>query len=369
MTINKQIKLCVVHSDDSIHLVDHLAPYADLFNCPILVSNYEQFELVQEFYPMVKSELVPFEMILNPFFISKSYDAMISSIFRPKETQKIAFEDPNKKFNKKFFIVYTPHGNSDKGHQKTWMEYFGLEEAAFLYGNRMKEFLKEKNAYHPINYKITVGNLRYMFFQKHKKFFQKKADDEIFSNLSKNMKTILYAPTWYDDMENSSTFFEVYKIILDALSKKYNIIVKLHPNFYNHRLLDVIRVENEYKNNKNIHFLNYYPHVFPLLEKADIFLGDFSSINYDFLLFNKPMFFFHHDKWEETHKNRFIINCGFDVPINQYKTIDKFIESNLKNDNKFHSIRKKIYEDTFDSKITKESIIQDFEKAYFHYNQ
>ncbi len=41
---------------------------------------------------------------------------------------------------------------------------------------------------------------------------------------------------------------------------------------------------------KNVVLIEDFPLVYPLLAATDIYLGDVSSIGYDFLMFNRPMF-------------------------------------------------------------------------------
>src|SRR5438105_1920604 len=52
------------------------------------------------------------------------------------------------------------------------------------------------------------------------------------------------------------------------------------------------KVMPEKTSKHNLLFITDFPLIYPLLAKTDIYLGDVSSIGYDFLFFQKPMFFF-----------------------------------------------------------------------------
>ncbi len=84
---------------------------------------------------------------------------------------------------------------------------------------------------------------------------------------------LLYAPTW-----NGSDIKHDLPYILDHLPKKCHLLVKLHPNTTLHceprKQVDVIDS----------------PPIFPLLEKASALITDTSSVAYDYLAFNRPIY-------------------------------------------------------------------------------
>ena len=356
--MNSEIKACVVHYKDNTHFLDHLAPIAELFNIPIYTEEEEQYRIIKKYYPFVAVKYCEPSIIGDPFYFYSNYQIVFRGVFtNPVEKNDFNFlQKP-----KKFLYVYTPHGNSDKGHVGIWMEYFAGEQAVMLYGNRIINFLKLKNAYDSIAHKILMGNLRLHFFKKYHSFFMKMVKKEVFSTIDPNKKTLLYCPSCLDFFEQSTTLFDVYENILDKLQSKFNLIVKLHPNLYRQHPGQVVWLTSQFK---NIMFLENYPYIYPILEKTDIYLGDFSSVNYDFLYFNRPMFFIHHNKFEKNSPSRFISNCGFDVPIDAYDHIDEFIEQHLPEDKKFHQIRKEVYLDTFDSAAHPEMIKKNIYEIY-----
>jgi hypothetical protein len=47
----------------------------------------------------------------------------------------------------------------------------------------------------------------------------------------------------------------------------------------------------KYDNRRGVYFLNEFPAIYPLLEKVSAYIGDHSSIGYDFLYYDRPLYF------------------------------------------------------------------------------
>ena len=113
-------------------------------------------------------------------------------------------------------------------------------------------------------------------------------------------------------------------------------------------------------------FLKDFPLVYPLLAHTDIYLGDMSSIGYDFLPFNKPMFFLNKQKRDpKTDRGLYLFRCGVDIKPDAYPLIYKFIETRLEDDQEnFSAIRKEVYDYTFGEERTFADIKADIIAAY-----
>jgi len=176
-----------------------------------------------------------------------------------------------------------------------------------------------------------------MYVKRHDLWYAARAENKSKTNPKK--KTIFYAPTW-KDAEKSSSFEEVLEKLTSNSSKDFNIIIKLHPNF---SIRDKIKLEKTVDGTKikNIIILDDFPSIYPLLNFSDIYLGDFSSIGYDFLYFNKPMFFL-----RPSNKNLYsnLYTCGEILDSDDFF---KEIKSKLKDDEKYRTIRKQLYAYTF----------------------
>lgn len=100
---------------------------------------------------------------------------------------------------------------------------------------------------------------------------------------------------------------------------------------------------------KSIHdcfFLKAFPSIYPLLEYTDVFVGDMSSIGYDFLTFNKPMFFLNPCE----NKEAFLFQCGVEIKPNQYHDLYDIMKKELSKKDFFSPIRKKVYSYSFSNK-------------------
>ena len=332
-------KIAALIYGENIHFLDHLAPLCYFFCIPLITNSENIFELTKKFYPKVKVEYV--ENISINFFIVKHFDKILTCITKVYFDSEFRFQQDV--LNKEIDIIWCPHGNSDKG--KTCFFFEALKDAknVLVYGNKMLDFLKEKNILNSIKTFSIVGNYRYKYFKEFQKFLKKITKREIFDTISHKNINILYAPTWQDS-ENSSSFFRVSKFLFDQLPSNYNLIVKLHPNLIAQNKMKIELLKNKYLKN-NILFVDDFPVIYPILDFIDMYLGDFSSIGYDFLTFNKPMLFFKPLN-EKLTSNLF--DCS-DVIQDETNIFEK-IEIALKND-LYQKERRLLYKNTFEEKI------------------
>lgn len=333
---------CLIYGNQ-LNYLDHLAPLCYFFNIP-LVTNIEEIAIIaKKYYPKIPVHFVD-GLNIHPYVV-KNFDTIISCV-----TQKLF--DSNFKFHqdllgKKVQIVWCPHGNSDKGKTCFFFESLKNEKAVIVYGKKMISLLNEKKILHSIKHVLEIGNYRLEYYKKFKNFFDQRAKNEILKKLPSGKTTILYAPTWKDS-ENSSSFEFFVKPILKMVTSKYNLIVKLHPNLLQTSFTQ-IEILKAGHNKKNILFLDNFPLIYPLLNVTDIYLGDFSSIGYDFLYFQKPMFFLQ-PKNKKLKSDLF--GCGKLLSkTNIFKTIDKKISNGF-----FKDKMTSLYKNAFTQKIDLEKI-------------
>ncbi len=341
-----KLKIAAINSSDDTHLLDHIAPLSNILDIPLFVQNENNYLLVKKYYPKIKSFL---NEELRIDYLAKNFDYLIENKFWLYD-QKELF----KTFNKNIKLFFAPHGNSDKGYiNKNLINFYKNQDTVFLYGNHMIDFLKKNKIFQTLKSYAISSNYRLSYYLKNKTFYDQIVEKEIFYKLNKKNKTILYAPTWKDS-ENSTSFFQIFKNLTKNSLKNYNLIIKPHP------LLEKKQTVLFYKNYqshflKNIIFLENYPLIFPLLNKIDIYLGDFSSIGYDFLYFQKPMFFL------DIHENNNKINsynlykCVISIPKKYWNNIYLFIDENLSAN--FQITQKKMFDYAF-GKILKTSNIK-----------
>jgi hypothetical protein len=248
------IKPAIIIWEESPHFLDHLAPLAIWLDLPLIVASHTDYELVRRYYPEANVHLGEgHEMVLSELL--KKYNMLLYSTFNRKALEEEFARWPQAV--SKLKTVFVPHGNSDKaGH----LPLFAEEEALLIYGDRMRDFIQA-----PHTRQIVVGNWR-----SKKRDFQPKIGKPL----------ILFAPSIGGFRPE----------VLDLL-EHYNLLVKLHPRDEKERpgILATLPAH------PRLQILENYPPVYPVLEHVDLYLGDISSIGYDFLHFDRPLVFLGED--------------------------------------------------------------------------
>ena len=328
------------------HHLDHLAPLAVELAIPLVVTEQKLATLAQTYYPGLSTTLID-PLQLGEVCLLR-YDTLFSSL--PRATLNHIFFLAEHLHQKQLRAIWCPHGNSDKGHRSFWMEGLKEETFALLYGKKMAAFLQEKGAYHQLNFSFFTGNYRYRFYRKRAPFYDALARRQIFSQLPANQLTLLYAPTWQDS-ECSSSFWTAFPFMVEHLPKAWNLIVKLHPNLVqqcaSHPIETLIERAQE---KKNIVVLSSFPPIYPLLNGVDLYIGDFSSVGYDCLTFNKPMFFLNElSRDPVTDPGLALFRCGHSLSPSEYPSLFDLIAASLPDDQKkFKQIRCALYDYVFE---------------------
>jgi hypothetical protein len=262
----------------------------------------------------------------------------------PRDIFDEIFFFAQKMLQKRIHAIWCPHGNSDKGASIFYMEALKKEEAALLYGKQMIDFLQRKGVYDQLKGHVITGNLRYQFYLDHRAFYDPIATREILHKLPKATKTLLYTPTW-QDYEASSSFFDAAHPLIETLPSTHNLIVKLHPNLILQEEFKVQEIMETYAHKKNLLFLIDFTPIYPLLNLVDVYIGDMSSIGYDFLTFNKPLFFLNqHARQESNFSSPYLFRCGIEIPKENYGTIHQIISNYFHYELRdFSKIRQEVY--------------------------
>ncbi|MDN3506128.1 MAG: CDP-glycerol glycerophosphotransferase family protein [Simkaniaceae bacterium] len=294
------------------HHLDHLAPLCSLMAIPLILSDEKLVAQAKQFYPDL-------EVLhcASPDQIALHFDTLIYSTPRVLFEEVFFFAQEMQK--KRIKTIWCPHGNSDKGRHSPFMEALEEEELILTYGPRIEEFLKEKGVDVPTQ---RVGNYRLAYFEKHRAFYEKL--------FAPKKNAILYAPTWQDQEQNSS-FPDLWPHLLEAPE---NLYVKLHPNLY-------LQFPEEIEKLKaaGVQFIEDFPPIYPLLAQIDLFIGDLSSIGYDFLAFKKPMILLMDS--ELTKAGRFVAK-------ENYKNLFAICKEELKKTPPENTL----YEETFNSFVS-----------------
>jgi teichoic acid glycerol-phosphate primase len=324
----------------NLHHLDHLATLCSVMNVPLIVTEEKIAELAKRYYPGLQVILSDYMSV--PQHLVSHFDSIFYSM--PRDLFDEIFFLAQKLSQKRVHTIWCPHGNSDKGNRIFYMEALKREEAALVYGKQMIDFLKRKFVFDQLKGHVITGNLRHQFYLDHRPFYDLLVEKEILSRLPKAEKTLLYAPTW-QDYERSSSCFDATAPLIEKLPDEHNLIIKLHPNLY---LQDEFQIEEwveKYEDRKNVLFLLDFPLVYPLLNQVDVYIGDMSSIGYDFLTLDRPLFFLNQNAREpQGDPGPYLFRCGIEIKSDQYadihNIIDRYFHFELRN---FSEIRKEVY--------------------------
>lgn len=279
-------RYCAVNTSSEIFYLDHICPLASLLKIPLIVSDEKNAALTQKYYSEVDLHYFP-DLDFRLGELADRFDALIScDYWRPELRFQFSYL-----YRKDMRLILCPHGQSDKGYKAPSLAPYSYQREVLLYGDLMKKMLQELGLFDSIASPITVGNFRYLYYQTFKEKLSKIVEREVFSHLNPGCKTLLYAPTW-KDLDGSTSFFEGIEKLFKEAPKDWNVIVKMHPLLASRDLGFLDRLSFFQEKHRNFLFLHELPFVYPILERIDAYLGDYSSVGYDVLAFQKPMFFF-----------------------------------------------------------------------------
>ena len=270
------------NTGSDFHLLDHIAPLAHLMNMPLFIEEEKNFTLSSHYYPMVETIFSP-DIEKNLKFFATHFDALFECKYWKSSLKKI-FQDF---YQKEMLLVYCSHGQSDKGFGLPLLEPYSTQDRVLIYGDLFSNMLLSLNIPHN---PIFTGNYRLSFYHQHKSFFDALTEKEIFSKLPNQNKTVLYAPTW-NDADGATSFFKQAPALFSSFPSNWNLIVKVHPLLEQRDPTQYYRIAALLENKPNQLLVSEFPLIYPLLSKIDAYLGDYSSVGYDFLFFEKPMFF------------------------------------------------------------------------------
>lgn len=277
-------KAAAISTGPDTHL-DHLAFLCALLKMPLIISDANIYGTAKEFYPQVS---LAYHDYLQ---LSADFLARFDTIFECGKFWTLELSPIFELFyQKKMRFICCPHGNSDKGSALN-LQHIPLEfDVMLTYGDHMHQLITKTGTLNDQCALICMGDLRYQFYLKHRSHFDRLASNKIFQRFSNKKPYVLYAPTWNSE-ESPSSFLHVSESIIKQLSSDYHLIIKLHPLLEEHEPGLTWHFIGKYEDHPDILILREFPAIFPILEKIDLYLGDFSSIGYDFLRYNRPMFF------------------------------------------------------------------------------
>lgn len=322
---------CALNTGLDFHLLDHIAPLASLKQIPLIVTEEECAELCAKYYPEVEIKLIP-DLELRYRELSDQYDSLIQCRLWSPQLKEL-FQTF---FSKKMKLIFCPHGQSDKGYGAPVLSPYAHQDEVMLYGDLLKEMLSELNLWDEAQSYTFIGNYRLDYYKKNKDRLLQLMNREI--SLNPANKTLLYAPTW-NDADGATSFFTHCEKILRELPAHWNLLIKLHPLLEQRDPGLFYRIAALEHKKENLTILSKFPPVYPILDTVDAYLGDYSSIGYDFLAFEKPMFFLAKDSLPQARLH----TCG--QIINPQDNLFETIE--LGSGNRYSAAQKQLYEKAF----------------------
>ncbi len=261
------------------HHLDHLAPFAWLKQTHLWVEDPAIGEMAKRYYPDVPLIQKPFDIVEAA---SLSDIIVVSTKAAPAELKAIAttLGLTGCKF------AFLPHGQSDKGLADPLMRSIEHADIAYLYGALQHQRLTEFGSIKTIGHIEFVGNYRKAYYEAHRASLDAITYEEVFSSFKNDHPTYLYAPTWSND-----SLIKHAKPLIEALPDQVNLIIKLHPLIEKIHPAYAYLIQSYDQARGNIRVIDSFPLIYPLLARIDGYIGDESAIGYDFLHFDKPMFF------------------------------------------------------------------------------
>lgn len=287
--------------DDSVHYLDHLAPFCAQMGWPLIICEESVLAQCRRFYPMTT-------VIHTDFSRLKLPSCIVSCNSKPSITLALG---PFASWHGR--LIWLPHGWSDKGWKSPFFEALEDEDLLLVYGERMRQVLRAKNVQVP---QISIGNFRWQFYQTHHAFYNAILDKHV-----EKKEFILYAPTW-DDSEQNSSFWQSVDSLLKAVPKDRHLLIKVHPNTEKKFPGKLEQLRGQTDKLPNVSFLDDFPPIYPLLDRSQAYIGDMSSIGYDYLRFGRPLFFITKTITNpQQNPSAYLMQCGKQIPLNAVPTI------------------------------------------------
>lgn len=338
MTLNRSI---AIHTGPA-HYLDHLGVLCIELGIPLLVTEAATYQAARKYYPQLDCTLMDLQA-LSLTYLAEHYDVIFESGHRWALELLPLFELLLKK---KMRIVYCPHGNSDKGHSQDPLP----KDISLVYGEHMLDHLKKTKSLVTTSSTVVTGNYRYRYYKKNQTFYDNLLQEELKGKLDPRKKTVFYAPSWPDG-ENHSSFLPCAQKVLQEVGEYYNVMIRWHPFLDDLHPVETHQLRGEFDRRHDIAFLSDFPCIYPILNASDGYLGDFSSIGYDFLTFNKPLFFL------DTHFGN-LYQCGHRLDLDHH--LGKAITEDEHN---FETEIKATYSYVFGEFKESETILSEIKKA------
>jgi hypothetical protein len=269
------------------HHVEHLAPWCEIMGMPMLVPDRPRLRAAALAYPGL--EIAWTQDVVVPDWIEQLAWAIrqrapsavfYSELFeRPRLRAMLGGRRESPR------VVYVPHGFSEK--RQDWARTTAFQDVAVLHGQHAFDQLAAMGVAGYLNHFALSGNVRRAYYRRHEAHFRTQAEGLGLGD-DRPGRTLLYAPTW-EDAIGSSSFFAAFASFAKQLPAGWRLVAKLHPHAERHA--SAINELERTCAGRDVRVVRGSPLTYPLLDLADAYVGDMSSLAYDYLESGRPMFF------------------------------------------------------------------------------
>jgi hypothetical protein len=312
------------------HHLEHLAPLCEMMDAIAVVRDTAGAEMARRLYPGLT-------VIIDGAW-PPSCGLLAGTIYY---SHLLSRERLRTVFNRRSppRVVHCPHGVSEK--QQNWSATAAMQDIALVNGSLAYDQFEEWGVRDHLTTCLEIGNIRLEYYRRHQAFFDTIAADIIADEPA--ACTVLYAPTWVDGI-GSSSFASIIETLIRRLPPTWRLIAKLHPHLERQRG-EVAAAEALVRPGQRVTFLRSHPLTWPWLTLADVYVGDMSSLAYDFLRFDKPMVLLNQlpSTLADARKSR-LFQCGLVAAPSDYASIFDLIDQSLQMDpGIFSNARRALY--------------------------
>lgn len=300
--------------------LDLLAPLCSLLSIPLFISDVTIHKLAREYYPDLKIEISP-PLTFGKDFLSQ-HDIAITCIPKTLLDQLFFFDEHQLK--KKCLSLFLSSGKPSDGRENLFL----------VPGKQLQgASTKEKS--------IPIGIYRYYYYEKHRQFYQKLLEPTLkFPVKQKNLLLSL----------SNSELETTLLALLRTLPPYYNLYIRITPHPIENSFYQAIG--QKYARHTNIKFVDAIPPLHPILDRSDFFIGNQTDAAYEFLHYDRPLFFLHSENTPLHHAGKQL-------------TIDSLFDE-LEREDHYTQARRDIYNYYYDS-IVPESLINRIQTAIINY--
>lgn len=323
------------------HHVDHLAPWCALLDSPLLVCDGPGQREAVRCYPELKvagvldvTTATGLARMITDIRELRPETVLYSHLFDRTTLRELfgARRDSPR-------VVHCPHGFSEK--RQDYARRIAEQDVALLYGRYALDQLVTLGVRALSCAVVLTGNVRHAYYLAHRTFFRRQLDG-LGIHDGHRRPTILYAPTW-NDAVGSSSFFSAFALLAQNLPAGWRLIVKTHPH-QEYEAAEMDRLLLQCRGHGDIHVIRNSPLTFPVLDVADVYVGDMSSLAYDFLVFDRPMFFLNQTAGTiGDARDARLFRCGTRIDPDQYADIYPIIDQALAGDAAYSAARAELY--------------------------